>query len=41
MNNGTCSPISFRDGTYECTCHPGHLGDNCEIGNYITVRISW
>jgi len=31
MNNGTCSPISFRDGTYECTCHPGHLGDNCEI----------
>ncbi|XP_068714952.1 uromodulin-like isoform X1 [Montipora foliosa] len=29
-NKGTCSPISYRDGTYRCTCHPGYLGRFCE-----------
>ena len=30
LNNGRCSVISFRDGTYKCNCHPGYLGNRCE-----------
>ena len=39
LNNGTCSVFSFRDGTYKCNCHPGYLGNRCEIGNSETLEL--
>ncbi|XP_027038418.1 uncharacterized protein LOC113666824 [Pocillopora damicornis] len=31
-SHGKCRVISFRDGPFECVCHPGYVGKHCEIG---------